>query len=708
MVLRLCLFILLAPGLALAQVRPSMDVEFGWGSLIAPDCWNPVRVHVDAGDQILSGRVELRYTQTRTQGVAAIAKLVTTPGRGGTTSLALPFPDQLGEIDATFTIDGQFRPRISTSYEAVPLRGLPLGRVLPQGSSIVVTVGSIPLEPVFRLWHDRAPEPPSNPATGEAPKPTPDEVLAHALARFHSASAAPASLPTDWLAYESVGILIVAASEANAIDEHAREAIASWVAWGGRLLIIADSPSPTWRSLAPEVSFTLADAAEVAPGEGLRAILEPTGEVPAASITARTGSSAADSGWVEDWQTDAGPLLAYGPSGFGIVGVIGIDPRRIPATVSPEATAALWAYAFQRIAPDLIDARGRAIALAARSGFGGPFSASGATGETASLVATYNTSSLSAGVGFGTFILIALATLALAILIGPVDLVALRARGRGGLWWATCLGWTALAGSIAFAAPRLLRSGETRMERSACDDYTSGHGGWTSGASVIFSGDTRSLRLTGASDDSWWKVGDAEGWSYMPPRRTSLSFLPFVAARGVVPARLGGRIWSIQTLADQGSLPPGPMARIVRADGEITIEIAGLGGGISCLSGTIRTSSSTLPIGFASNEGGRIVAHVHGGPLDDRWRPPSDDDPARWNPWGPQVQGGNLHTLTRLAGAWRREHAIALRLATGRWALISLEVGGAAGPGLDLAPTDQRRVVRILAPIEGDRAEALP
>lgn len=676
------LLVLLLTVAARAQTPVSLSVEFGWAGHVVPGAWNPVRVRTDAGERVVSGEVVLSYMQTTTQRASLLVPVVTTPGHGGLAEFPAFFPSNVGDVAATLTLDGRMRPAVSMTYEPVPLTGSPIGRVLSSAESLIVVVGSHTLAAHAGAWRS-AYTPPEQP--NHAHIPSEAAMIEHALAHLRVVAIEPAALPRDWIAYRGVTLLVIDASRVGAIDDRAREAIRGWISSGGRVLVHADVSSPVWRTLLPEPAPPLAEPLRVTPGADLHDLLEGTDQAPAESLQARLLSPQRELGWTGRWPAEDGFLFAIGPSGFGVVGVMGVDPRRVPAAVSNNAAAELWRDALLELCRDLL------IARAGLQPDWERFGTSAGDIERRALIAAYDSASIQGRVGLGTFILLALATLALVLLVGPVDMLLIRRRGHGEFWWIACGAWLALAGAIAYAVPLVVRSSESRSESASCEDYLPSGPGWSSGALLAFHGTSETAALLDDRPAPWWSLGETTLYSWPGSVRSTIQSTPFRTSPTIAPLRLGGRIWTVRPLAHESSLPPGPSARVVRRLDLTEIEVRGLPQGTHVASGIVNLSGETHAIAIEPAGDGILRARLSTDTLSPLWREASDNEWYRTD--------NTLHQLTRLQGSWQRARSIDLRVRSGSWALVSLEVNGGVGPSITGAVAVHRRVLRILAPI---------
>ncbi|MCX7017308.1 MAG: hypothetical protein NTW86_32890, partial [Candidatus Sumerlaeota bacterium] len=214
----------------------------------------------------------------------------------------------------------------------------------------------------------------------------------------------PGLLPDLWVGYESVDLLVAPKDLSNDLpDPEQREALLSWVRFGGRLLAVGGVHYQSYQGsfLEPILPVKIAGSEEVAlpaaGGESLR-LLDATFDLKpqAAGL----------------WRLGERPLAARWPVGRGEATFVGVDMDSAVARESAEARA-LWDSCVY--APGL----GRRHSLADSMVFGGVDFAYGRAAELPSIL----------------LILVLLGCY--TILVGPVNFYVLSKRRRLELAWIT-------------------------------------------------------------------------------------------------------------------------------------------------------------------------------------------------------------------------------------------------------------------------------
>ncbi len=536
---------------ALAQRadRLSVDATFGWPddlgvrsqtssarTVIVPERWCPATVRIagpEGGPLIdaFDGFVTFDYVQDATQRARVALRVAGTPGRVITAQAALCVPRSVQDIDVTVT-DANGRVRAMATYTSQMRRDgdQPLPEIAALESVGLLAVGRVPAVPGAVL-NDLRPR---------------DSNGWDYQTRAFSGHIEAANLPAIPTAYASLGALVVDAEEP--IDARVQAAIREWVIGGGRLLIIADKPGGAWRAWLPPgaqgdfVSVATPATVEL-PGDlrGIAALplpapakpkrnpnhyqnsntvvnpTEPSKPSDAAMRVAARGLSLTPSGlnhgWTTAWPIEpagsaapaiaapkatanadarpAGPvLLVSGPVGFGLVTVLGIDPRRSNIDHSNPAADRVWAHALR---PLLIDAE-----PPGRTDDGQPtylsdwYISSGESGAgAAALGAAMNLLGDEPPVDGLVIVVTSLCMCGLVLMLGPGDYFILRQRRRH-VSWMTALGWIVLACAAAYIGPSIVRGSDSRMQRLSCVDVlepdAAGDTAGSDGASASASG----------------------------------------------------------------------------------------------------------------------------------------------------------------------------------------------------------------------------
>lgn len=538
---------------------PTITIDFGWGGQVVSGRWMPITVHVTCAAKPFEGILSVEYTDEGNQTSRIVRPVAGTPNKTISVPVLVNLPSRCSEM--TFML-------LPPAGRAVAIEKY---NVFPRSGERQLPFRTISDPPIIVAIAD---------AGGGGIAPESAALLADKGLVAESAagprdsaacSVAFASLPTVWAAYDGLLMLITDATTPPS-DPRALAAVREWVLSGGRLVILATKGGDDWRRwfgpgdppIAIEDPATLpipqslqealhaktfhtgpAPQTRPAPARGGRSQAErakkkeaaaqgptepPDKEAepansqpvpdfhPAATAPQRRLNLTAAgqrAGWIIRWsggESDQSGDLAEGPIGFGWVTVLGVDPRRVSDVVLSRASRAVWSDALSMILADFresVEPQQPGIPVVASLAV--PGSAAWSPGsDVLSRVCDVPLPRT------GVFIILAAVLGSLALLIGPVDALLLRALRMRHRSWATAIGWIALTTLIAYAAPRLGKSSETIVNRiSVVDcllpaDSKSGAASgeplvWRTSVTGVFASATFQQTFTGAIEGSWWK-----------------------------------------------------------------------------------------------------------------------------------------------------------------------------------------------------------
>jgi len=575
-----------APTRPAAGERPPpveiVDVRFGWDGTMPAERWAPVVVMVTS-EAPFAGVLTLEHPQDATQSVLVVVPFSTTPGRVTPVEAVCAFPASCHRLVLTLT-DG--RRTVRRTYGPgfggeFPLPGIDNARGVK-----CLLVGETTADEAFRDSQAGAPapvppepsKPPEPPSEGSAqpaiPAPTP------LWDSFSKTTIEPDRLPTGWMSYEGIDVLVASADALAAAPPRAIAAIRDWVDAGGRLFLQTGGAGAAWRRFLPDGPagdlVALRDTRRVRAGEPVRA-LGGDGEFSARTIAATELGIA--SGWTTRWAVegdDLSGLIASGPVGLGMVTLIDADPARMAATLDAVKTRRLWRDALESAAP----ARVRGLAADPNPWHG---DGSGADPEASrALAAALDGVSDVPPLGWGVFAAIAASMLALVVMLGPVDGLLLRRRGLGRRSWATALLWIGLAAAAGYAVPALMRSGVTSLHRFAVVDTVCDADGrptrvWSTGITGLFAGRAMGVALEGFGPGSWLRGVSSAPWY----DSTRASFAPVTtpwrtadaspSRRTLLPEPIAVGQWTFRTFLEQTpgrDARPGDIGAMVEREGD--------------------------------------------------------------------------------------------------------------------------------------------
>ncbi|MGB2821646.1 MAG: hypothetical protein WBF17_11735 [Phycisphaerae bacterium] len=372
-------------------------------------------------------------------------------------------------------------------------------------------------------------------------------------------------LPADWTGYASLDLLLLYDLEWIRLSRHQRRAIVQWVTNGGRLLLVlGGNPLPADHELAGLLPFQIGQPAEVQ--------LDPrdlrdwgcrnwkSDKVTCWSLAAAKSARA--------WTTDTGRgqhvLRAWGPSGFGKVGVCPFNPSAIDDGGSRNR-AAFW---VPQIKPLLGE---RKIVLTHNPGDttdNWSYKLPPATrASNAVLEHLYSVEELRPiHIGWVVLVLVTL-----AILIGPADYLVLKKLGRLPLTWITASACIALFSVGAYYGVEYLRGGVLQARVVSVLDGVDGvQSGWATRYTGIFAPRSDDYSFTGLDRSQWWSgMAPTQGdhlYRYGNRIGSRNLYCTQHIDGGNVPHSVPINIWAMQCLLTEAPLAKMPFSASVRHD----------------------------------------------------------------------------------------------------------------------------------------------
>lgn len=546
--------------------------NFGFEQRMIGDSWAPVTVWVSSPEKAVDGVVSLSYTQSGSQNAVIRAPFATTPGQTTPVELLACIPQYCSEVTVTVAPRGG-RAR-TTRYVQNPMpEEARLPRLLLPGS-LALQVGDSSFSSISAGEDERSiqinEELTGQPWVGRGRNAAPDE---HEfwLDYMTISRIRPNTLPRSWAAYDGLMLVAVGGDDAAMADPLELDQLHRWVRSGGRLAVQVGA-TEDWRMWLPPEARTLVDAAPLlsddAPGE-LASLLEHGAQVldtdlprVGEQIPSRTlalSREAFTRGWMTRWRNpDNGResgLIAEGPVGFGWVTLVGVDPKRVTETVSNASAGVLWRDAIRTATADLREQIDREYFV----GYGYPYST-----RQSAMIASLSTLADMPPVGDGVFFLIVLGVALMALLMGPFDALVLKRLRQRHRSWLTALLWIAIASALAYAAPALLRDGDTRLNTLEVVDLlpaerSAGTPGYATRLTGVFASRSGRMQFTDIPQASLWRgasalmeyeTGGGLSWSLVTSQsaRRDESGWP----RGNPIDAMGMSIWTFRTFQSHG------------------------------------------------------------------------------------------------------------------------------------------------------------
>ena len=685
-------------------------VRLGWRGHLISDCWSPARIYISGNPQsnngAFGGTLELLYAQDGSQTAQITVPVATTPGRVTPVEVAIALPQNASRLTVTLynedgrPVDSRLYTRGSDALPATILHATPIVLAVAERNGVIPSVTKAFAGPGLRAVGVAT----NTPNFGQ-PAPT-----RNPLDDMASITVTTDDLPESWAAYEGVTAVVIGADEIAGLPQARLIALRQWVLSGGCVITRTGISTTGLAKFLEETPWRVEvlDQKTVVPGSELeRTFAEPTplekdGKIvetraslhdtlPARVLKLGTPPDPRDAdaaAWRVRWAPrdatrvngqETEGLLAEGPMGFGWIVVLATDPAQLGTGVDDAAARAAWRDVMRPVCAEL--------ATRARDSQEFVWGERGSGPDRSSRIAlrsTLNHLSSVPALGDGAFIVIGVCLLALAVAVGPFDAIFLGAKKKRQISWATAIVWIGIASLIAAAAPPLIRSGDSKVQRLRVVDVLqaadSSPLAYQTGITTIFAGSGGTVALTpgdATSADSLWFRGISplfvQPFSTTDPlsrfatvQRVSASDL----ARGrsnqldqASPMRMGQ--WTFRTFMDHG--PSSESRRPVSISRE----------GSSWL---VRTD---LP------KGGLVEAHLRIGQMWQRLTPmpggelrgTGDADTGNWNARDAIARAEYYRDLDfqsglalELPGVRERSRAIDARLASGRWGVLYLRM----------------------------------
>lgn len=750
MKLILCILLLLLTPIAASAQQDRVDPEdnevtvladFGFADSVPGARFGPVRVHVRAQDENISGRIELDYIGRDGYTGRVIAPVDVAAGSETTVSMVVPIPALLEEV--FLTLRSQRGARIAEAEYATlpsstqiqfptilaPSQELLLSytpRVSAADIAESLVQGSIGYLPTTRMR-----------STRQLLELTPEQATQFVFSNLIGESVLVETLPLSHRAYEGVVAIIADSTTVLEADPRAIVAMHRWVIGGGRLIVLADMPGDQWRRLLPPAvpieAITLGAQQEIdvpAEFEGLtgKSVREPLICRPIWLTLA-----AEDAGWSTRWQSTGGNLLAEGPAGFGWVTLVGVRPGVVSGG-SQTGETRLWA--------DVLTGASRGVYMPDHS-HRTLLTRGNSWGELRVVedvpVLVFDAIGSAPPIGSAAVALVAFVTVSLAIALGPVDFVLLKLVRLRHMAWLSALVWIVLASVIGFLAPNKMRSGASTLGRHTLIDTFAVNSAlpgselnqqnvsvaelpdvlrsWSLSFSNYFAGSTDPISFSPAQNGLYWS-------EYQGVQGRSAIVRPLVtvqnpnsgsldATRSSTPAPIRPGIWTTRVFLDSGPVETDLGIALEPIDEGWSLSVDGLNAE-RLVAGQLRVGDRFIPI-RARDLNPQSTQRFRLSETSATSEPIGlYDDPLNWDTdrryLHNMYSNVRLETMSQsllqlLPGPSERSHSIEQMLATGRYAIVELFVAGqplnVTIEANDIEPS-QSTMYRILVPIEGD------
>ena len=583
-----------------AAQQPQLDLtaEFGFQGQYLSGRWTPISVSITSGDRAIDGMLVVEFPQDQSQRARIMVPFATTPNRVTPVEVLAAIPPECPEVRFSIMRSGR-RPE-TWRYAAIPVNADPLPSGWPDMTGVILNVGANSarfvigrrVAPEGEDFSDEAESEESDAAAdiGDDTRMTTTASRSGDLSSFQRNVQTPDRLPRAWMAYDGIAAMIVNMNETTRVDPRAIQAVREWVLAGGHLVLIVGGAGEEWRDWIPAGaggSPVVVDA--VARVEVAEAQMDRLSEearfataVPARAI--RLTDVGRDRGWRSSWSLrdeSNGGLLAEGPVGLGWVVVLGADPEHMLAQVSTAGLDAVWKQALEH-AMHAWTFAASPPSQQTQVGFMQP----SWSRSTTAMAHTLQRLATVPPAGYTAFVVICVAFVVLAAMLGPVDALVLKSRRLSHLSWVTAFGWIALASLLAYAIPPLLRSGPTTVNRAGCVDVlaiTDSPIEFESACTGIFTGRRARLNVSELGEPTWIRGVSAMDYDWqwgMRRGREARAALESIQGVGPSPSsivpQISAGIWTFRTFQEEQSRRSSITGQIVRDGESWRVEVSGL------------------------------------------------------------------------------------------------------------------------------------
>lgn len=397
-------------------------------------------------------------------------------------------------------------------------------------------------------------------------------------------------LPYDWTGYASLDVLVLYDMDWSGLDQkHVQsKAICDWVTNGGKLLLVMGANSlPKDSPVTQMLPFEFGPEKDITIPENILRRWNLKGSQPekvnCRPLTLKENIRLAT---LDKNENDEG-LYGTAPVGYGKVGVLSFSPH----FMSPQQTAQtnqFWIRQLQNILPNIetrgnTKVTGRTIVSNEHSHNDNQNDQSmfetgtAQRGNKAVMDHLYNIKQMRPLSIW--YVILLLSTL--AILLGPVDYLFLKSKGKLPMTWLTSTGWIILFTVGAYYGVQALRGGEMQMRAVSVLDGVSGQEQcWKTTWSGLFAPHSDNFKLEGLETHQWWSaISPSQSHIYHWGNRSGGSQKIFCEQfdGGNRPISMPINIWSMQCMLNESPEKNMPFEATVQRDGkDISLTIKNL------------------------------------------------------------------------------------------------------------------------------------
>lgn len=376
-------------------------------------------------------------------------------------------------------------------------------------------------------------------------------------------------LPSDWTAYASLDLLVLYDVDWVDMTVHQQRAIAEYVTNGGRvLMVLGATPLPAEHTFAQMLPMSLTAPKEIQLSQ--RDLSSWNCEQPKTDKVAcwQANMVPGASGWAIRNDRNGNSIYVSGPVGFGKVGVLLFDPATIDCRQGRQL-ADFWLGCMK----PLMGKRSISLSNNSRSSDNAYNYQLGSESEASNTVLEYLYSVEELRPIHIGWVVLVLTTL--AVLIGPVDYLVLKAFGRLPWTWVTSTACIAVFSVGAYYGVEYLRGGVLQARVVSVVDSVDGlDGAWATRYMGIFAPHSDDYRLEGLDRKQWWsgmaptQTDELYSYRQMEQRTSRTIYCEQHIDGGNLPSSVPINIWSMQCLCSESRTANAMLAaKVKRGDG---------------------------------------------------------------------------------------------------------------------------------------------
>lgn len=723
------------------------SIDWGFDGVLTAERWNPVTLWVQSRERPFSGMLTVTFSQDATQKAAISLPVATTPGASTPVELCLAIPRHCQTMDFEFTGD---RARVKYTATQTPRRPDDLSMPQAVGRSHTVVIVGDPA-PTTAFYESDPADPNALPALPTAQNDS-TTVTTNAMGgitiqrsvrepsrdmaagefpwgAFAPATIQPQRLPRSWMAYDGADVVIISAelgiADGISLDPRSIDALRTWVASGGRLVLLAHEPGDGWTRWFPEgaggLPITLGDRTKInIPAETLTDAEKRSSIANARPL--RLSAIGSARGWSLRWKLDEpSALIAEGPAGYGWISVISMPPAQAARSGEFVPRRLAWRNALQPALQPIVD-RARPDSSANSMPWGDDWWLGSAPDHETSIAQRTLLDHLVQVPPFAhtAFLVIVACVILLALMLGPGDLLLLKYLQKRHLAWLSAILWVALASVLAFIAPGSVRQTESRLDRFVVRDIlvpassTDQPIAASTAVSALFAGKVARPRFPEVPVGSWWRgISPIAAYQQLGGQSALVCFQgapDLTTPKGTLPITTSLNQWTLRGYLDHEPASPAfdaPTATSRTIQGEWDVTLSGLPATTKILDARLRAYDGDWERWWDLRADDPSSRHLQSTPAKSssalselaEWRglQPSQNTTIPWMDTGNFSPGVAL----RLPGVRDREPAIAALVASRRFACLYLHVQD-LDPTLHLEgfPAHEQGILRILIPIQ--------